>query len=98
MFGVAWSVLSWAGWGMMGLVKVLQAVLVLATLQTNLTVRIYQQTRACVCPICPQFCFLSITFCRPACVVFIDVSCRGRATYRKLHKITHPVLSFLHSV
>lgn len=74
MFGVAWSVLSWAGWGMMGLVKVLQAVLVLATLQTNLTVRVYQRTRACVCPICPQFWFLSITFSRPACVVFIDVS------------------------
>lgn len=95
MFEVAWSVLSWAGWGMVGLVKVLQAVLVLATLQTNLTVRIYQQTRACVCPICPQFWFQSITFFRHACVVFVDVSCRGRATY--IHRARCAQLFFFSS-
>lgn len=39
VFRAAWLALSWAGWALAGLVKVLQAVLVLATLQTNLTVR-----------------------------------------------------------
>lgn len=38
VFEAAWSVLLWVGWGVAGLLKVLQAVLVLATLQTNLTV------------------------------------------------------------
>lgn len=40
VFGAAWSVLSWAGWAVVGLVKMLHAVVVLATLQTNLTVRV----------------------------------------------------------
>lgn len=46
VFGAAWLVLSWVGWGLAGLVKVLQAVLVLATLQTNLTVRIMRCVRS----------------------------------------------------
>eukprot|EP00752_Nemacystus_decipiens_P015601 g13924.t1 len=37
VLAAAWAVLCWVGWGVAGLVKVLQAVLVLATLQTNLT-------------------------------------------------------------
>lgn len=40
VLGAAWSVLWWVGRGVVGFVKVLQAVLVLATLQTNLTVRL----------------------------------------------------------
>ncbi|CAM9114184.1 unnamed protein product [Ectocarpus sp. 12 AP-2014] len=37
VFGATWSVLSWGGWAVMAVVKVLHAILALAMLQANLT-------------------------------------------------------------
>lgn len=39
VFVATWSVLSWGGWAVMAVVKVLHAMLALAMLQANLTVR-----------------------------------------------------------
>lgn len=68
VFGATWSVLSWGGWAVMAVVKVLHAMLALAMLQANLTVRRTPFGRGvsgvCFCHAGAAQCFSGISFLR----------------------------------